>query len=356
MNYAQPCQVALNPINTQGEEMKKRYSMLAAFLVLFAIPMRGQDAPPLKLAQTLALPPDIKGNFDHFAVDLEGNRLFATPEGYKAVLVFDLKNGKLIHSITGIGKPHAVLYREDLNRIYITDGDAGDLKVFDGKTYALLSSAKLLEDADSIGYDTKTKYLYIDNGGGDVHQTYSLLSVVDTTSGKKLADIKIDGDTLEAMALEASSPRLYVNNKAKNQVEVVDREKRAIVASWPVTKCKANVAMAFDEANHRLFIACRTGNIDVLDSQSGKEITALPIAKGVDDMIYDPASKRIYAACDGTADIYEQSGPDQYKRLAQVPTGTLGRTALLVPELKRYFVAVPQHGTDPAKILVFDVL
>ena len=334
----------------------QHYSMLAAFLVLFAIPTRGQDAPPLKLAQTLTLPSDIKGNFDHFAVDLKGNRLFASPEGYKAVLVFELKSGKPVHTITGIGKPHAVLYREDINRIYITDGDAGDLKIFDGKTYALLSSVKLLEDADSIGYDAKTKYLYIDNGGGDVHQTYSMLSVVDTTAGKKLADIKIEGDTLEAMALEVSTARLYVNNKAKNQVDVVDREKRAIVASWPITKCKTNVAMAFDEANHRLFIACRTGSIVVLDTQSGKEITALPITKGVDDVTYNPASKRIYAACDGNADIYEQSGPDQYKLLAQVPTGTLGRTALLVPELKRYFVAVPQHGTDPAKILVFDVM
>jgi DNA-binding beta-propeller fold protein YncE len=336
--------------------MKKHYSMLAAFLVLFTIPTRGQDAPPLRLAQTLTLPSDIRGNFDHFAVDLKGNRLFATPEGYKAVLVFELKSGKLIHTITGIGKPHAVLYRKDLNRIYITDGDAGDLKIFDGKTYALLSSVKLLEDADSIGYDAKTKYLYIDNGGGDVHQTYSMLSVVDTDAGKKLEDIKIDGDTLEAMALETSTPRLYVNNKAKNQVEVVDRQKRAIVASWPVTKCKTNVAMAFDEANHRLFIACRTGSIVVLDTQSGKEITALPITKGVDDVTYDPASKRIYAACDGSADVYEQTDPDQYKLLAQIPTGALGRTALLVPELKRYFVAVPQHGTDPGKILVFDVL
>ena len=336
--------------------MKKRYSMLAAFLVLFAIPARGQDAPPLKLAQTLTLPSDVKGNFDHFGVDLKGNRLFATPEGYKAVLVFELQSGKPIHTITGIGKPHAVLYREDLDRIYITDGDAGDVKIFDGKTYALLSSVKLLEDADSIGYDPKTKYLYVDNGGGDVHQAYSMLSVVDTTAGKKVADIKIDGDTLEAMALETSTPRLYVNNKAKNQVDVIDREKRALVASWPVTKCKTNVAMAFDEANHRLFIACRSGQIDVLDTQSGKEITALPITKGVDDVTYDPASKRIYAACDGNVDVYQQSSADEYKLLAQVPTAPMGRTARLVPELKRYFVAVPQHGTDAAKILVFDVL
>src|SRR6202047_4378374 len=356
MNYALPCKIAAESDQLSGEKMTTRVSILAASLVLIAIPARAQDAPPLKRAQTLTLPANIKGNFDHFGVDLKGNRLFATPEGYHAVLVFELKSGKPIHTITGIGKPHAVLYREDLDRIYVTDGDAGDLKIFDGTTYALVSSVKLLEDADSIGFDPATKYLYIDNGGGDVHQTYSMLSVIDTTAGKKLADLKIDGETLEAMALEKSSPKLYVNNRDKSQVDVVDRDQREVVASWPVTKCKGPVAMGVDESNHRVFVACPSGDIVVLNTETGKEVTALPIAKGVDDMTYDPVSERIYAACDGTADIYEQSGPDQYKLLAHVPTGTLGRTALLVPELKRYFVAVPQHGKDPAKILVFDVL
>ncbi len=317
---------------------------------------RSQTAAPIKLIQTYELPAEVKGNFDHFGIDLKGGRLFATPEGYHAVVVFDLNTGKLVHKIDGIGKPHAVLYREDLNRIYITDGDAGDLKIFDGTTYKLVSSVKLLEDADSIGYDSATNYLYIDNGGGDVHQTYSMLSVVDTTAGTKLADLKIDGDTLEAMALEKSTPKMYVNNRAKNQVSLVDRNKRELVASWPVTLCKNNVAMALDEANHRLFVACRTSQIAVLDTQTGKEITSFAITKGVDDITYDAASKRIYAACDGAVDIYEQSGPDTYKLVANVPTGPMGRTARLVPELKRYFVAVPQHGATSAKVLVFEVL
>jgi len=270
-------------------------------------------------------------------------------------LVFDIKTGNLIHKITGIEKPHAILYREDLKRLYVTDGDAGDVKIVDSVSYKVLSSVKLLEDADSIGYDPTTKYLYIDNGGGDVHQTYSMLSVVDTTAGKKLADIKIDGDTLEAMALEKSSPKIYVNNKAKSQVDVIDREKRTLIASWPITKAKTNVAMAYDEANHRLFIACRSGGIVVLDTLTGKEITVLPITKGVDDLVYDAASKRLYASCDGDADVYQQSDPDSYKLLAKVSTGPLARTALLVPQLKRYFVAVPQHGTSTAEVLVFEV-
>src|SRR4030081_2183386 len=225
--------------------MKKWLLMLGTVFIAFGVYGRSKENGPLKLVQTIKLPADVKGHFDHFEVDLKGGRLFATPEGYKSVLVFDLKTGKLIHTIGGIEKSHAVLYREDLDRIYVTDGEAGDVKIFDGKTYKLLSTVKLLEDADSIGYDPATKYLYIDNGGGDVHQTYSMLSVVDTTAGKKVADIKIEGETLEAMALESSTPKLYVNNKAKNQVDVVDRDTRAIVASWAVTKCKGPVAIAF---------------------------------------------------------------------------------------------------------------
>src|SRR5712664_3942695 len=336
--------------------MKKRYLALVATFALFGVQARCQVGAPIKLVQTFKLPAEVKGNFDHFGIDVKGDRLFATPEGYHAVVVFDLKTGKLVHKIDGIGKPHAVLYREDLNRIYVTDGDAGDLKIFDGKTYSLVSSVKLLEDADSIGYDPATKYLYIDNGGGDVHQTFSMLSVIDTTAGEKLADLKIDGETLEAMALEKSTSRMYVNNRSKNQVSVVDREKRELVASWPVTLCKNNVAMALDEANHRLFVACRTSQIAVLDTQTGKEVTSFPITKGVDDITYDGATKRVYAACDGAVDIYQQSGPDSYKLLANIPTGPMGRTARLVPELKRYFVAVPQHGTAKAKVLVFEVL
>jgi DNA-binding beta-propeller fold protein YncE len=335
--------------------MKKSFAILLVLLGLFAGKMPGQEPAPLKLVQTFKLSADVKGNFDHFAIDLAGNRLFATPEAYKAVLVFDLKTGNLIHKIAGIEKPHAILYRDDLKRLYVTDGEAGDLKIIDSVSYAILSTVKLLEDADSIGYDPVTKYLYIDNGGGDVHQTYSMLSVVDTTAGKKVADIKVDGDTLEAMVLEKSGPRIFLNNKAKSQVDVIDREKRTLIASWPVTLAKINVAMAYDEANHRLFVACRSGGIVVLDTRSGKEISVLPITKGVDDLVFDQASKRLYASCDSDASVYEQSTPDNYKLLGKIPTGPLGRTGLLVPQLNRYFVAVPQHGASNAEIQVFEV-
>src|SRR5947199_6208121 len=138
--------------------MKKRFLILTMILAVLEVAGQAQDATPLKLLETFKLSPDIKGNFDHFAIDLKTNRLFATPEGYKAVLVFDVQSGKLIHTIRGIEKPHAILCREDLHRLYVTDGEAGELKIFDSTNYALVS----------IGFDRETKLLYIEIGRAHV--------------------------------------------------------------------------------------------------------------------------------------------------------------------------------------------
>ncbi len=327
----------------------------AVALTVAALQAQSSQTAPLKLVQTLHFSGDVKGHFDHFGVDLAHDRLFATPEDSKSVIVFNLKTGAETGKIEGIGRPHAVLYRADLNRIYITDGDEGALKIFDGSTYKPLGSVKLLVDSDSIGYDPVSKYLYIDNGGGDAHQEYSMLSVVDTTLSKKLADIKIDGDTLEAMALSKMTPRLYVNNPAKNQIDVVNRTNRTVVTTWPITRGKKNVAMALDEKDHRLFSACRSGQIVVLDTQNGKELQALPIVAGVDDLTYDEQSKRLYASGDGAVDVYQQEDADHYKLLGKVPTASGGRTSRLVPRSHRFFVAAPQSGSESARVLAYQV-
>jgi DNA-binding beta-propeller fold protein YncE len=148
------------------------------------------------------MPTSVQGRFDHLGIYPRGGRLFVAAESAHQVLVFDLKSGKYLRCIDGIEIPHAIFVREDRNRIYVTDGGAGALRVYDGDTYALLKTIPLKVDADSIGYDPATRFLYIDNGGCDAHEAFSMLSVVDTTRDEKVADMKIDGDTLEAMALE----------------------------------------------------------------------------------------------------------------------------------------------------------
>jgi hypothetical protein len=226
--------------------------------------------------------------------------------------------------------------------------------VYDGATYRQLARIPLLKDADSVGYDISRHYLYIDNGGGDVGQSYSMLSAIDTTAESKLADIRIEGDTLDAMTLDNYRPHIYVNDKATNQVVVIDRFSNSIIAKWPITLGKQNVAMALDEQRQRLFVGCRSGQIVVLDSNTGKELQTLSIAAGIDDLIYDPITRRIYAAAKGVIDVFEQRDLNHYVSRGTMATGTNGRTAKLVPQLNRLFAAVPQSAQQNARILVYE--
>jgi DNA-binding beta-propeller fold protein YncE len=342
-----------------GRKMRKSTAIFLSVIILFAVKAQGAGTAPLKLVATYEFPGDVKTRFDHVLAELHGRRLFTTPQSTKSVMVFSLKSHKLIHTISGTEIPHHMLYREDLDRLYVTDGGGdGELKIFDGKTYDLIKSVKLLPDTDASVYDPATKYLYIVNGGKDIQMPYSMVSIVDTTSGEKVGEMKVDSPGLDGMAIETSGPKLYVSSPATTQIVVIDRNTRTIIANWPITLGKTDVTLALDESHHRLFVGCRSGQIVVFDTETGKELQALPINQGIDDLVYDPKSKRLYAACpagDGSIDVYKETDPDHYESLGKVPTGPGARTGELVPELKRYFVAVPQHESTNAKVLEYKV-
>src|SRR5260370_26163347 len=114
-------------------------------------------------------------------------------------------------------------------------------------------------------------------------------------------------------------------------------------AIWPLPAGdKLNVAMAFDEPDHRLFVVTRNpGQLIVLNSDSGKVVTSLPAVGMVDDMSYDVKHKRLYLAGDGVLEVFEQKDPDHYELLDMVSGAFRAKTGLLVPELNRYYLAAP---------------
>jgi DNA-binding beta-propeller fold protein YncE len=332
-------------------------SAILALLVSLGIVARAQDHLPLKLVATIPLPGLHDGDFDHFAPDVDGHRLFLTGEENEKILILDTSTNKLIHTMDEVKAPHAILYRKDLKKMFVVEGDASAVKVYDADTYKMDREIKVSVDADSIAYDPATKYLYVVNGGREAHTPYSLISVIDTNSMKKLRDIKIDSNHVEAVVLEKSGPRLFLNITGQNAVGVMDRNKSSLSATWPLPPGdKLNVAMGLDEANHRLFVVTRNpGKLIVLDSNSGKVITSVPAVGMVDDMTYDAQHKRLYLAGDQFVDVFEQKDADHYVLLARVPGSFRAKTAILVPELNRYYLAVPHHGEQQAEVRVYDV-
>jgi hypothetical protein len=182
--------------------------------------------------------------------------------------------------------------------------------------------------------------------------------VIDTTVSRKLADIKINSDIVEAVVLEKSGPRLFANMYGQGVVGVIDRQNLSVIATWSIAQeAEHNVAMALDEGDHRLFVATRQpAKLIVLNSDSGKIVTSLACVEMADEMTYDAQQKRIYIAGTDFVDVFRERDADHYDLIGHVPGAFRAKTAILVPELGRYFLAVPHHGDKEAEVRVYEVV
>jgi DNA-binding beta-propeller fold protein YncE len=339
---------------------KTRFVLPLVLAVAWATPSPAQEKAPLTLVKTI----DVAGNreWDHFGADVKGNRLFVTSEEEPAVEVFDLKTNEHLKSLTDFKEPHNVLPFPEMKKIFVVDGEASEVKILDYDSYKLMGQVGLTIDADPVVYDPASKYLYVVNGGREAKTPTCLISVVDTTTGKKLADMKLETNRLESMAIEKSGSRLFVNMTGINAIGVVDREKRAVVATWPITAAKENVPLQYDEATHRLFLATRKpSKLVVVNADNGKEVASLDVADYVDDLAWDAEHHRIYLpggggqSGPGAVTVVAQRSADQYEIVATVPTKPGAKTARFVPEVNKYYVGVPARPGQPAQILVYDV-
>ena len=337
-------------------DLLKHYCLLLPLLFAIPLPLQAQHSAPLKLLQSIPLPGLKEGDFDHFAVDLEGHRLFLTAEANGLVEVFDTQTNKLIHTIRGLEAPHSMVYRPDLKRLFVVDGDASEIKAYDTNTYGLVGHIGLYIDADSQAYDPETKLMYVVSGGREAHTPYSYISIVDATQSKKIVDAKIDANWLEAIALEKRGPRLFVNITSENAVGVMDRNQHSITTKWPIPgDTQQNLPLMFDEPNRRLLLTTRKSpKLVVIDSETGKVTASVPCVGMVDDIAYDAKLKRIYLSGDQFVEVFKQDDADHYTSLGKIASGFRAKTAIFVPEMNRYFLAVPRHGNKEAEVRVYE--
>jgi hypothetical protein len=202
------------------------------------------------------------------------------------------------------------------------------------------------DDADNVRYHGGRKRIYVGYGGG-------ALGEIDN-DGNKATDIKLDAHP-ESFQLEKDSPRIYVNLPKSRKIVVVDREKRAIVATWKTDMALANYPMALDESDHRLFVVTRMpARLLVFDTNNGNIVQKLAAVGDCDDVFYDKRRKRIYASGgDGAISVFEQKDADHYAELGRINTVKGARTSYFSPDLDRFFLAVRRQGSQPAAIEVF---
>jgi DNA-binding beta-propeller fold protein YncE len=314
-----------------------------------SIGARDPEGGAAPLVQVGAIPlPGVEGRIDHFGVDLKNKRLFMSALGNNTVEVLDLGSNKRIRSIPGLHEPQGVFFVPEFNRVFVANAKGGAVEILDGDSFKLLGEVNYSDDADNVRYDARAKRIYVGYGDG-------ALGEIDAATGKRSGDVKLEGHP-ESFQLEASGPRIFVNVPDAGHLAVIDRDRRAVVAKWPIEGARANFPMALDEADHRLFITCRRpAQVMVFDTGSGRLVARLPVVGDADDMFYDAARKRLYVSGgEGAISVVEQHDADHYAVAGRIPTAPGARTSFFVPTLNRLYLAVPHRGSQPAEVRVYE--
>src|SRR5260370_18360555 len=104
----------------------------------------------------------VKGDkfWDHATLQPEQHRLFVVH--HDQLVVIDLLTRAQVGSIPGQDVAKAIIV-PDLNRGFVTDGDAGSVIVFDLKTLESKGTIKTDPDADAISYKPATPRIFTFN-------------------------------------------------------------------------------------------------------------------------------------------------------------------------------------------------
>ena len=322
---------------------------LNVLLMVFAvmtIDALAQESSALRMVQTIPLP-NVEGRIDHMSVDVKGQRLFIAALGNNSVEILDLNAGKHFKSIPGLHEPQGVSFIPEFNKLLVANGKTGACDILDGSSFDRIKSVKFPDDADNIRYDANGQRAYVGYGNGG-------LGLIDAKNGNHIGDIRLDAHP-ESFQLEKFGPRIFVSIPDSKKIAVVNRETRTVITTWATAGALANFPLALDESHHRLFVGFRKpAKLIVLDTDSGKILANLNTVGDADDIFYDSSRQRIYiAGGDGFVGIFQQLDADHYQPLTKIPTAAGARTALLVTELNRLYLAVPHRGSQRAEVRVY---
>ena len=103
--------------------------------------------------------------------------------------------------------------------------------------------------------------------------------------------------------------------------------------------------MAYDAQNKRLFLGCGNKLMVMMDSETGKVLSSVPIGQGVDATKFDSGTMLAFCSCgDGTVTIAHEDSPDKLRVVQTLKTKPRARTMALDTKTHKIYLASARFG------------
>jgi len=290
-----------------------------------------------------------EGGWDILTIDSAASRLYLSHA--TKVVVVDLITDTVAGEIADTPGVHGFVAVPEVQRGFSSNGKESKSSVVDLKTLKTFSKIDTGESPDAVVYEPLRGEVYIFNHKGNS------ATVIDAKEAKAVATIPLGGGP-EFAAVDETASRIYCNIEDKNEVAVIDTAKHEVIARWPLAPGDGPSGIALDAAHHRLFATCHNKMMVMLDTETGKVITTVPIGAGVDGCAFDETAQLAFASCgEGITTIAKEEAPEKLSVVQTLKTERGARTMALDPKTHRIYLpsaqfqppTSPSPGASPAR-------
>lgn len=284
-----------------------------------------------------------EGFWDYLSVDEAARRLYVSHSSQ--VIVVDLETDKVVGDIPNTPGVHGIALAPELNRGFISCGQANKAVVFDLKTLKVIGEVKTGTGPDAILYDPDSKRVFAYNGRSND------ATVFDAATGAIAGTIALGGKP--EFSRTDGKGKVYVNIEDTSEVVEIDSKKLVVTRRFPIKPGEEPSGMAIDVAHNRIFSVCGNKLMTVLDIQTGKIIATVPIGDRCDGAGFDKDTGLAFASNgEGTLTVVQETSTAKFEVAETVATQSGARTMTIDPKTHNVYLPVgpftPRPGSAPA--------
>jgi DNA-binding beta-propeller fold protein YncE len=324
--------------------------LVAAGAAAFVL-TRGPSAPnsplPLRTVHELALPGD-NSRFDYASLDAQRGLLFVAHLGASEVIEIDVRANKVVRTIPNLSDVHGVLVVPALRRVYATATGANQVVALNEDTGEVINHAPTGNYPDGIAYDPRRNAIWTTNETGGTE------TVVDADNATVRGSVNLGGE-VGNVVYDSTADLMLVDVQGRNDLAIIDPASLVVTKRVSLPGCDHDHGLALDTAARLAFVAC-DGNATLLtvDMNTWQVTGTNLVGADPDVLAYDTSAHRLYVACesvtvsildlrdgrltvagsdhlaDGAHVVAVDSGT--HRSYYPVPAGSDGRPALLERE------------------------
>jgi DNA-binding beta-propeller fold protein YncE len=317
---------------------------LAVSVSLGAAQPNPPAAGPYKVVRTAKV--GGAGGFDYVYADAAGRRLYIPRTGpAPRVTVFNLDTLEPAGDIPDTNARGVAVDPASGHGF----ASSKPVAMWDTKTLKVIKTIDVEGNPDGIMFDPFNARVYVFS-----HRAPNA-TVIDAKDGAVVGTIDLGGAPEQAVT--DGRGHLYVDIEDKDNVAVVDAKTLQVTAHYDLSaQARVPAGLAFDVKNHVLFAACRNPHtMVILDADTGKIITTLPIGTGVDGAFFNPATMEAFSSQgDGTLTVIKENSPTSFAVEQNVETMPSAKTLTLDSKTNQIlligaeFLPPPPSSATPA--------